>query len=292
MSLGQTQRILRGFRCFSYKHGCISKGPLEGSTNTDLRKKSPRVSTSLPTNFHAFSISFQGGRLPKHGKQLIFTLDPNKFAEKKQQRLHLGDVQSFGPFVSLLNRPSPVVVPRIQYDMSKLRGKPGRPIFPTGTKAFMYYSVSPGKPRIAGEIRLRVTSSDDPASFESGSDLLRTNGRPWSRPLYVLSKYSPPLYEKLREDGFVPDDLDRVLSTFPTLIPKYGRSHFFYTLNDNFIIDFSSYRILFFVITEQGVGNLPFNRTIYDGRNNAVSFTGTHKSPSPDTPILIILMNL
>ena len=40
------------------------------------------------------------------------------------------------------------------------------------------------KPRIAEELRLRVTSSDDPASFDSGSDLLRTDGLPWSRPLF------------------------------------------------------------------------------------------------------------
>ena len=32
-----------------------------------------------------------------------------------------------------------------------------------------------------------VTSSDDPASFEIGSDLLRADGLQWSRPLYVLS---------------------------------------------------------------------------------------------------------
>ena len=47
-------RHLKGLPSFSRS---ISKGALEGSSNTNLRP--PAVSTSLPTNFHAFSISFR-----------------------------------------------------------------------------------------------------------------------------------------------------------------------------------------------------------------------------------------
>jgi hypothetical protein len=81
-------------------------------------------------------------------------------------------------------------------------------VLPTKLEAFLYYFTSPEKPRIAGELRFRVTSSDDPASFESGSDLLKSNGQPWSRPLFVVSRLYIPLYEKLREERLVPDDLD------------------------------------------------------------------------------------
>jgi hypothetical protein len=122
--------------------------------------------------------------------------------------------------------------------------------------------MSPGKPRIGGELRLRVTSSDDPASFESGSDLLRADGQPWSRPLYHLSKYYSPLYEKLKEERFVSDDLDAALSTLPTKIPSYRRSQFLYTLNDTFIVDFSSRRLFLFLVTEQVVESLPFHFSI------------------------------
>ena len=97
----------------------------------------------------------------------ILTLDPNKFAEKKQQCLHIGNLVSFSPRISLLKQRSPVSVDDIMYHA------PTR--FPSGTKAFLYYSMSPEKSRIDGELRLRVTSSDGPASFESGSDLLRPN---------------------------------------------------------------------------------------------------------------------
>ena len=110
--------------------------------------------------------------------------------------------------------------------------------------------MSPEKPRIAGELRLRVASSDDFASFESGSDLLRPNGQPWFRPLRSLPKHHFSLYEKLREDGLVSDDLDTVLSTLPLTSPKYHRTHL-YTLNDPFIVDFSDTEVHFSVTTEQ-----------------------------------------
>ena len=71
--------------------------------------------------------------------------------------------------------------------------------YPPDTKAFLYYSIPSGKPRIAGELRLRVASSDDHASFESGLDLLRNNGHPWTRPLYTIPRTHSPVYEKLRE---------------------------------------------------------------------------------------------
>ena len=99
------------------------------------------------------------------------------------------------------------MTPRIYY---KMRLHP----YPPDTTAFLYYSTSPERPPISGELRLRVASSDDHASFESGSDLLLVNGQLWSRSLYVVSKFYPPLYEKLREEGFVSDELNAILSTF------------------------------------------------------------------------------
>ena len=113
--------------------------------------------------------------------------------------------------------------------------------------------MSPERPRIGGELRFRVTSSDDPSSFESGSDLLRMDGLPWSRPLYALQKYYHPLYRKLREEGFVPDDLDRVLLTLPFTKFKYSQSQTLYTLNDSFVVDFSNRYWTGILITEQGL---------------------------------------
>jgi hypothetical protein len=138
--------------------------------------------------------------------------------------------------------------------------------YPPDTYAFLYYSMSPEKPRIAGELRLRVTSSDDPASFESGSDLLRRDGHPWSRPLYSLSKRYFPLYEKLREDRLVPDNLDAVLSTLPSKRILYSRSQVLYSFNDTFIVKFNGNDSTLMVITEQGMESLRFERPFSDGR--------------------------
>ena len=44
-----------GFRSFSRTHGRISMGALERSSDTNPRKMSSYVSTSLPTIFHAFT---------------------------------------------------------------------------------------------------------------------------------------------------------------------------------------------------------------------------------------------
>ena len=163
--------------------------------------------------------------------------------------------------------------------------------YPPDTKAFLYYSIAPEKPRIAGELRLRVVSSDDHASFESGSDLLLTNGRPWTRPLYALSKYHLPLYEKLREDRLVPDDLDAALSTLPSEIRGYRSSLFLYTLNDTFIVDFSSIRSNFFVITEQDAVKLPFIKMFLDNRKmyQVPPYTGAYTIRHHLKLLLIVL---
>ena len=168
--------------------------------------------------------------------------------------------------------------------------------FPPDTKAFLYYYMSPEKPRIAGELRFRLASSDDAASFESGSDLLLTNGQPWSRPLYILPKSYFPLYEMLREEGLVPVDLDRALSTFSTRHHYRGRRRI-YTLNETFIVDFNNNESSFTVITEQGIDVLPFFDIFRDPRRDRKSrpFTGAHtkfESPCLASLILNILMNL
>ena len=168
----------------------------------------------------------------------------------------------------------------LTYD-SAGRGSRTHTLYPPDTKAFLYYSIPLEKPRIAGELRLRLTSGDDIASFESGSDLLRTNGQPWSRPVYSLSQNYPPLYEKLREDGLIPDDLHRILSTFPPKNPKYRASRFSYTLNDPFIVDFSAIWLTLHFITEKGAESLSFLKLFSDPRKTMRDirpYTGAYTS--------------
>jgi hypothetical protein len=186
------------------------------------------------------------------------------FAEKKQQCFSVGNLRYFGPSVVL--HKGPVIIPRLVYLGSRLLGRSYRRPFPADTKGFLYYATPPGKPRIAGELRLRVVSSDDPASFASGSDLLLRNGQPWCRPLHVLPKYYTVLYEKLREERLIPDDLHAALLAIPKTFPSYSRSQFLYTLHDTFIIDFSKYGQHLCVVTEKGIELLTCIGLFSDGR--------------------------
>ena len=58
-----------GFRNFLHRR--ISKGTLERSLNTNPRELGPRVSTGLPTNFHAFSIPFRNSDGPLKMTRLV-----------------------------------------------------------------------------------------------------------------------------------------------------------------------------------------------------------------------------
>ena len=199
--------------------------------------------------FFNFHHSFQACH---SSSRVVVTFDPSKFTEKKQRRFHISNVQYFQPLVALHNQSSPVGGRyKLYYNLTTLL----RSLHPPDTASILYYCTSPEKPRIAGELRLRVASSDH-ATFECGSDLLKLNGQPWSCSLYIVSKYYTPLYEKLREDGFISDDLDAILST----LPKVQKSHPIYTLNDTFIIGFSYSSSFFTVITEQGIESLHFSQ--------------------------------
>jgi hypothetical protein len=156
------------------------------------------------------------------------------------------------------NQSGPVLLPSLYYEMVCKSGARLNLSYPQNTKAFLYYFTPPEKPRIAGQLRLRVASSDDPASFDSGSDLLISNGQPWLRRLCTVSKHYISLYQKLREEQLVSDDLDAVLSTFPHKSPTYHRSQVLYTLDDTFIVDFSTYQPHVFAVTEKGIGTTSF----------------------------------
>ena len=159
--------------------------------------------------------------------------------------------------------------------------------YPPHTTAFLYFFMPPKKPRIAGELRLRVASSDDHASFESGTDLLKLNGQPWSRTLYYVSKYYPPLYEKLREDGFVSDDLDAVLSTFPR--KRLNRCQFLYTLDDTFILDLSYAKQQFTIITGQGMQLIGFHRVFVEKNSTISPYSGAYVNHHHSIDVLINL---
>lgn len=60
--------------------------------------------------------------------------------------------------------------------------------FPSGVQGFLYYHHPPPDLPTAGEVRFRITSSNDPASWASGTDFMRTDGMPWSLPTLFLAQ--------------------------------------------------------------------------------------------------------
>jgi hypothetical protein len=197
-------------------------------------------------------------------ERVVVTFDPKLFVKKQQQCFSIGNILTLS-IRFMLDKQS-VIVPRISYSSYAKNGSRFLQPYPPDTKGFLYYARLRGRPRIAGELRFRVTSSDNPAYFACGSDLLGTTGQPWSRPLFVLPAYYPAVYEKLREDKLVPDDLHAILSGFPKRLLVYSRSQCIFTLNDPFIIDFAQRSQLLFVVTEKGMENLQILALFSDKR--------------------------
>ncbi|KAF5339285.1 hypothetical protein D9758_013332 [Tetrapyrgos nigripes] len=77
--------------------------------------------------------------------------------------------------------------------------------FPEKTSGFFYYCVPENAPLFAGGIRFRVCSSNDPKTFQDGSDLLKPNGFPWeiSNWALALNKTSLALGKELVNSGVI-----------------------------------------------------------------------------------------
>jgi hypothetical protein len=91
-------------------------------------------------------------------------------------------------------------------------------------------------------------------------------------------KLYKPLYERLKEDRLVSDDLDPVLSTFTPKNIQHNRSQLLYTLNDPFIVDFRSARD-FSVVTEQGMEVIQLFGLFFEDRHRISSnrpYTGAY----------------
>ena len=102
----------------------------------------------------------------------------------------------------------------------------GQKPFPPDTKGFLYFHKSDDP--LFGSLRFRVVADSDPALFENGTDLFQeSRGRPWEVPLLYL-KHQPrfaSVYETLRLEGLVPDDVDVRASAMGELIEEVQRRH-------------------------------------------------------------------
>ncbi|TFK45333.1 hypothetical protein OE88DRAFT_1221970 [Heliocybe sulcata] len=62
--------------------------------------------------------------------------------------------------------------------------------FPSDSQGFFYWHLHRDGPPITGQVRFRITTSSDPATFPSGRDLQLPNGRTWHISLFDIARRS------------------------------------------------------------------------------------------------------
>ncbi|KAK0232368.1 hypothetical protein EDD85DRAFT_847548 [Armillaria nabsnona] len=112
-----------------------------------------------------------------------------------------------------------------EYDFCDISGRPSvRPLrhrhlcfkyaqpsklvnYPNQSTGFFYYWTHPDLSPTAGQLRFRLTPTNDPLLFESGSDLCKPNGIPWAIPVgRLFGLRDSPYVQMLFDDGLVSED--------------------------------------------------------------------------------------
>ncbi|KAF9049182.1 hypothetical protein BJ165DRAFT_1526545 [Panaeolus papilionaceus] len=201
----------------------------------------------------------------------VVTLDPAKLVALQQAALDLSEL--WQPTIHTANGKDNY----IRYGSVNGVSISGSNRFPRGTRGFLYYHQQPDRPRISGQLRFRITPSDDPASFSYGYDLNQPTSRlqPWTLPLVCLiaRKSKRHILSQLENDGLIDHSLVQSLNNNLHSLRKHDqRSHYLFTLFDPWEINFSNTRITLRAVTELGQGeiklSLPHLRPQRSGRMN------------------------
>ena len=124
------------------------------SSSASLHEANPFVSTEICVYFHVFAYS--GISQTPRRRHLVFTLDPNKFAEKKQQRLHIGGRERFRLHIRLHNQYYLVKSShfRLVYDNMNIESGPGKYSNPTGHQSISILQYSALRENYASELHM------------------------------------------------------------------------------------------------------------------------------------------
>ncbi|TFK46221.1 hypothetical protein OE88DRAFT_1044729 [Heliocybe sulcata] len=102
------------------------------------------------------------------------------------------DIQDFvnltGQTLKIVRFPVAPEEPRLlmRYFQSGGRTTP----FPPDSHGFLYWHLESDAPPILGQVRFRITTSSDPATFPSGRDLQLPHGGTWKIPLFRIARWS------------------------------------------------------------------------------------------------------
>ncbi|KAI0056456.1 hypothetical protein BV25DRAFT_1920998 [Artomyces pyxidatus] len=123
--------------------------------------------------------------------------------------------------------------------------------FPDGTHGFFYYNPPTPPDTVLGEVRFRVTTSNDPASFASGSDLKLPDGQPWNvPPSFITPRFQ--LGEALMQLLLAEKLVNQTQLDIWDRLPRQN-SPFLTQLEQPFPVDFSSHAWTCWLVSEHGV---------------------------------------
>ncbi|CAA7262207.1 unnamed protein product [Cyclocybe aegerita] len=201
-------------------------------------------------------------KYPKANRD-VHTLDPKAYTIRRQKQITLtGSNPTIHVHLAADHQPV-----QLTYELSAQ----GRIPWPNNSRGFLYYFSPPDRPRIAGELRFRLTESDDPSTFGSGKDIrVSSTNEPWRRPLYSLAQnphaQTRPLYDQLVEQELVPSALAAALDKLPKLSLMYTRCRILHTLDDPFPLDLAANWQSMVAISEEGVGQISLLKQFRDHR--------------------------
>ncbi|KAF9042428.1 hypothetical protein BJ165DRAFT_1406083 [Panaeolus papilionaceus] len=186
----------------------------------------------------------------------IITLDPTKLVQRQQTAIDLSNIGR-----AQVSTPGG----RSHLRFWKNFYGPQAP-FPSGTRGFLYYYSPSDRPRIAGQLRFRVTPSEDPISFPHGHDLTLPHTRsysptPWSIPLlYVLdTKCYAGLLSHLVYEGLVEESLVESIREVGPHHKSRCAVNYLFKLSDPFEFNYiNSPHMIFQAVTESGRASIIF----------------------------------
>jgi hypothetical protein len=138
--------------------------------------------------------------------------------------------------------------------------------FPNRTQGFFYYHNPLRNIPTTGELRFRTTTSNDPSTFASGTDLLSPKSLPWRIPLQVIAKvkYLSGLRQFLLEDDHVTAEVMQqcAQSYDDAAIKPHQKSRFIHSFGQVFNLEFSSCRLSLFVVTSDSCRKLQISKLL------------------------------
>ncbi|TFK46179.1 hypothetical protein OE88DRAFT_1041024 [Heliocybe sulcata] len=127
--------------------------------------------------------------------------------------------------------------------------------FPMDAQGFLYWHLEKAAPPLSGQVRFRITTSSDPATFPSGRDLQLPDGRIWHMSLFEIareSKYSGLRAHLLSEKLVTAKVLDTALDISGSHGPEIRRpaagSLLIWKFGQRFLIDLQSHYVYLWVI--------------------------------------------